>query len=101
LVKFKKKNKPLLKSKKDKILNNKFITMDLETRIIDGIHNPYLLSWYDGIKARSYFINDFKDFKELLQNVFNSLAEYNDYTIYFHNFSKFDSYFLVLFILWN
>lgn len=37
--------------------SNKFITMDLETILINNTHILYLLCWYDGIKTYSYCIN--------------------------------------------
>ena len=73
--------------------------MDLETQLIDNIHTPYLLSWYNGLISKSYFITDFKDFGDLLKNVLNDLVEFNDYTVYFHNFAKFDSYFLLKYLV--
>lgn len=47
---------------------------------------------------KSYFITDFKDFKDLLTKVFDDLANYNNYSIYFHNFAKFDSYFILKYL---
>jgi hypothetical protein len=38
--------------------SNKFITMDLETILINNVHIPYLLCWYDGNKSYSYFIKN-------------------------------------------
>src|SRR6266511_365868 len=35
--------------------NRKVITMDLETILVNNIHVPYLLSWFDGKIAKSYF----------------------------------------------
>jgi len=32
--------------------------MDLETILIDNVHVPYLLSWFDGNITNSYFINN-------------------------------------------
>jgi len=56
LVKSIKKSKPIDKVKVSKTLNNKIITMDLETILIENIHVPYLLSWFDGSITKSYFI---------------------------------------------
>jgi hypothetical protein len=90
--------KPIQRTNVDKSLLNNFITMDLETVSIDNVMQPYLLSWYDGIFKKSYFISDYKDFKALLEKVFNDLANYNNYSIYFHNFAKFDSYFILKYL---
>ena len=42
-------------------LNNKFISpkADVETILINKIHTPYLLCWYDGEVSKSYYITDF------------------------------------------
>jgi hypothetical protein len=32
--------------------------MDLETILINNVHIPYLLCWYNGVKTYSYFINN-------------------------------------------
>ena len=37
-----------------KEINNKFITLDIETYIKDGVHTPYCISFYDGLM--DYFI---------------------------------------------
>jgi len=87
------------KAKKDKKIINNFITMDLETQLIDNIHTPYLLSWYNGLISKSYYITDYKDFGNLLKNVLDDLVEFNNYTVYFHNFAKFDSYFLLKYLV--
>src|SRR6202035_5600482 len=36
-------------------ISNKFITLDLETRTIDGIMTPYALSIYDGKEKISFY----------------------------------------------
>ncbi len=56
LIRVIKKSKPIEKIKINKSLNNKIITMDLETVLIDNIHVPYLLSWSDGNITNSYYI---------------------------------------------
>lgn len=98
LIKTVKKTRPINKTKIDNSRHSKFITMDLETIMINNIMTPYLLSWYDGLKTKSYFITDYSDFKSLLSQVFNDLKNYNHYSIYFHNFAKFDSYFILKYL---
>jgi len=83
--------------------------MDLETILIYSIHTPYLLSWYDGRKSNSYFIQDLESLEEIkreekilemIQNIVNLICirKYRNYKIYLHNFSKFDGYFLVKYL---
>src|SRR6266540_3353255 len=52
-----KKTKAINKKRLPKIVkqNRKVITMDLETILVNNIHVPYLLSWFDGKIAKSYF----------------------------------------------
>jgi|SRR5688572_3777733 len=102
LVTLIKKTKPIERTISDKNLLNKFISMDLETFKDDNNKlTPYLLSWCyaDGNISKSYFITDYKDFKSLLIQVFIDLKEYNNYSVYFHNFAKFDSYFLLKYLI--
>jgi len=100
LSQMKKETKAIERSMPDNRLINNFITMDLETisPADNNILEPYLLSWYDGMYKKSYFITDFKDFKDLLSKVFDDLIYYNNYSIYFHNFAKFDSYFILKYL---
>jgi len=80
--------------------------MDLETVLIDNVHTPYLLSWYDGHTSKSYFINNLDPVTinyNILKMVNSAMdliciKKYRNYRIYFHNFSKFDGYFLVKYL---
>jgi len=111
LIKVEKKSKAIeqVKVLTKKGLEEKIITMDLETILINNIHTPYLLSWYDGRKSKSYFIEDLESLGfvkreekilEMIQNVINLICirKYRNYKIYLHNFSKFDGYFLVKYL---
>jgi hypothetical protein len=97
--------------KVNKNLDTRIIIMDLETIIHNessninegGIHIPYLLSWTDGIKTNSYFISSL-DNERLDQSILDMISramddicirKYKGYRIYFHNFSRFDSFFLL------
>jgi len=80
--------------------------MDLETILINGVHVPYLLCWYDGEVTKSYFIENTNPLN-LEENILNmvrkaitdiSIRKYKGYKVYFHNFSKFDGYFLVKYL---
>jgi DNA polymerase type B, organellar and viral len=85
--------------KKDKILSKNIITMDIETQAIDGFMWPYCISIYDGKnKPISFFITDYKDNIELMINEsikYLMIKDYNKYKVYIHNFSYFDSIFLI------
>jgi hypothetical protein len=82
---------------KDNNKGTNFITMDLETKEIDGKLVPYCVSIFNGKIASSFYITDFKDSTEMLENAVKSLMkkEYNGYKVYLHNFSFFDGIFLL------
>jgi DNA polymerase type B, organellar and viral len=85
------------KKNKDSFKGTQFITMDLETKAVNGILNPYCVSIFNGKTVSSFYITDFKDSTELLENVVKSLMkkEYNGYKVFLHNFSYFDGIFLL------
>lgn len=80
--------------------------MDLETILIDNIHTPYLLSWFDGNITKSYFLNDLDpvtinyNILKMVNSAMDDICikKYRNYKIYFHNFSKFDGYFLIKYL---
>ena len=78
-------------------ISNKFITLDLETRTIDGIMTPYALSIYDGKEKISFYLSDYSSSENMLVAAINTLLrkKYNQYKIYIHNFSNFDSIFML------
>jgi DNA polymerase type B, organellar and viral len=83
--------------KEDKNFNNKIITMDLETRTINGDIIPYCVCLYDGINKYYFYLSDYKDSDDMLKESINFIMKrkYNNYKIYFHNFSNFDGVFLI------
>jgi len=109
LIKVEKKTRAIQSIKVRNKLENKIITMDLETILINNIHTPYCLSWYDGLKSKSYFIQGLELLENLereekilgmIQNAIDDICirKYRNYKIYLHNFSKFDGYFLVKYL---
>jgi hypothetical protein len=84
--------------------SNKFITMDLETILINNTHIPYLLCWYDGKKSYNYFNNNPKGMDDSLLDMIShamkdiNRKKYKGYRIYLHNFAKFDGYFLLKYL---
>jgi hypothetical protein len=73
------------------------ITMDLETRTIDGIMSIVCLSYYDGSIFSSFYLNNYDSEFDMISAAFKSLCirKYSGYRVYFHNLSKFDSIFLL------
>jgi hypothetical protein len=106
LVKVIKNTKAIKNVKLNKSLDSRIITMDLETVLIDNVHVPYLLSWFDGNTTKSYIINPADPVTvefEILRMISNAIDDicirkYKNYKVYFHNFSKFDGYFLVKYL---
>lgn len=80
-----------------KLINNKFITLDIETKLIDNIHVPYLISYFDGKISKSFFLTDYGSPVEMIQDCILSLCrfKYNRHKIYIHNLANFDGIFLL------
>ena len=105
LIRTNKKTTPISKTKVDKVVYNRILTMDFETILINNIHTPYLLTWYDGNISKSYFIKDLN--KENLENnifemVKNAMDDicidyYRKHIIYMHNFSWRNAYLMDIF----
>jgi hypothetical protein len=101
LKKIKKETKFLKKIKKDSYRLENFITMDIETRNIlendKEIMIPYCICIFDGKIKNSFYLTDFKNKDDMLISSIKFLMKrkYNNYRVYFHNFSMFDSVFLI------
>jgi hypothetical protein len=87
------------KIKLSKESKNKIITADIET-YLDSNNKmvPYLAAFYCG-KEFKYFFN--KNPEILFNDFINSLfsRKYRNYSIYFHNFSGFDNFFLFKYLI--
>ena len=83
--------------KKADNLQNKFITMDIETFIKNNDHVPYCISWFDGVNTSSYYLTDFKDSDTMIIACIKELIirKYDNYKIYIHNLAGFDGNFLL------
>ncbi len=90
----------ITKIKLNKNINNKFLTLDLETRTINGKMVPYCVSIFNGFKAHSFYLSDYSNSEEMLITAISSLfrRSYNKHKIYIHNLSHFDGIFLFRFI---
>nr|YP_010130189.1 hypothetical protein KQ422_mgp109 [Clavaria fumosa]QPZ51091.1 hypothetical protein [Clavaria fumosa] len=92
------KKTPFLSQKEKEInMNNKFLTMDLETRQIKGELIPYCVSIYNGKSSNSFYLSDYKNSEEMVKDGIKWLMrkKYNKYKIYLHNFSYFDGIFII------
>ena len=94
-------NTPFIsKLKKDKIETNNFITLDIET-YGETILTPYLINFYDGVSNYSFFLSDFDSIESMMNACFKKLfiRKYNNFSVYIHNFTKFDIYFLLKYLI--
>jgi DNA polymerase type B, organellar and viral len=81
---------------KDPKLTNKFLTLDIETYIQDGVLIPFCISIYDGTEISNFWLTDFNNVEELVISALKSLLrrKYNGWNVYIHNMAKFDIIFL-------
>jgi len=87
----------LLPVNKSISLSKNFISMELETRNINGILELYTVGIYDGETSISFYLNDYKNTDEMLEESIKYLMKrkYDNYKIYLHNFSYFNGIFLL------
>jgi hypothetical protein len=91
-------NTPFIsKLKKDKTEVNNFITLDIETFVDNNIIIPYIISFYDGVTSKSFYLTDYINVDNMITACFNELfiRKYNKFNIYVHNLAKFDIIFLL------
>jgi len=95
------KTKFISKTKKSKDLVNNFITIDIETYIVDGLMTPYLICFYDGKNFYYFYLSDYKSVEEMMLNCLKSILirKYKGYSVYAHNLAKFDIIFLLKYLV--
>lgn len=81
---------------KEYIHRNNFITLDIESYRENNSHIPYACGFYDGKHKQIYYSTDFEDWRDMIKNMIDDImiSKYAGYTVYAHNFNKFDSAFL-------
>src|SRR5229473_3331337 len=67
------KTKFISKTKKSKDLVNNFITIDIETYIVDGLMTPYLICFYDGKNFYYFYLSDYNSVEEMMLNCLKSI----------------------------
>jgi len=79
-------------------INNKFLTLDLETILIKNKQVPYLACIYDGKTTKSFYLSDYNgSVKNMFNHTLLSLCrfKYNKHVVYVHNLANFDGIFLL------
>jgi hypothetical protein len=82
---------------KCKGLTRNYITMDLETKCINGNLIPYCVSIFDGNKTYSFYIDEYDSSENMLRAsiLFILKRKFNKHRVYLHNFSYFDGILLM------
>jgi hypothetical protein len=85
--------KPIPKAKKH---NLRILTFDIETYLKGDCSTPYACGFYDGKKSYKFYLTKYNNSEEMLLDCINSMLDpkYYGYTVYIHNLSKFDVYFI-------
>jgi hypothetical protein len=80
-----------------KEMKTKILTLDIETRAINNILTPILISIYNGKRLFSYYLSDYDNVDQMIIAALIHLCQkkYHDHVIYAHNLSKFDGIFLL------
>jgi hypothetical protein len=91
------KSKYLTNIETSKNIDTKFMTMDIETQVIDNVMIPYCICFYDGNNKISFYLNEYNSHEEMLKKalLFIMRRKYNGYKIYVHNLSNFDGIFII------
>jgi hypothetical protein len=95
------KTKFIKQSTKSKNLVNNFITIDIETYIVNGLLTPYLICFYDGKNFFSFYLSDYNSVEQMMLDCLKSILKrkYKGYNVYAHNLAKFDIIFLFKYLL--
>jgi hypothetical protein len=82
-------------------IDNKFITLDIETQVFNGIIRPILICIYDCLRYYNFYIPDYHSIDDMVNNALNILLnpKYDKYKIYVHNLSNFDGIFLMKYFI--
>ena len=77
------------------MITEDFITMDLETRVVDGEMVPYCISVYDGKNKESIYLDDCINEKFMMKLAVDWLLtrKFDKQKVYLQNFSRFDEAF--------
>jgi len=79
------------------LINTNIITLDIETRVVNGNHIPYQICYYDGKRSVGFFLTSFRSPEAMIECCIKSLSrdKYRNSKIYIHNLANFDGIFLL------
>lgn len=80
-----------------KVREDKFITMDIETKSENGVMTPVAICIYNGIYSNKFYLTDYNNINHMLKTAIKTILQpkYHNYKVYLHNFSNFDAYYLL------
>jgi DNA polymerase elongation subunit (family B) len=89
--------KTITKENKELVQNLKILTFDIECYLNrNNKFIPYACGFTNGIINNLYYLTDYKNSEDMLLDcITNIIKMYNKFTIYVHNFSNFDYYFIL------
>ena len=87
----------ITKNKMDLIHDTKIITFDIECYLNNNNHFiVYACGYTNGKESSLYYLTEYKNNKDMLYKcIYDMMTKYNNYTVYVHNFSNFDYYFIL------
>jgi len=88
--------KSIKKEKIDKEKDDAISSFDIETYLDSNkVFRPYACAFarYDNL-VKTYYLTDFNDQRDMFKNCISDMLFFNLGTVYVHNLSKFDSFFL-------
>jgi hypothetical protein len=87
--------------KKQQKPNFKNITLDIETREKNNQHEPICISIFDSKILKTFKLRDDNNSEDMIKAAINTILnkKYSGYKVYIHNFSYFDSIFLLKYII--
>jgi hypothetical protein len=94
-------SKLIQKKKRSFSYDDKYITFDIECYLESKNENvsqfiPYSCKWYTQNDSKFYYTEEFTSWEEMVIKSFKDIkSKYNNYTIYVHNLSNFDSIFIL------
>jgi hypothetical protein len=94
------KGRYITKILKDKKYIFNILTLDLETRTIEGLLTPISIAWYNGLVSNCLHILDHVSVDDMMNEAIDKLfiPENHGKSVYIHNFSNFDSIFLLKYL---